>query len=95
MSELFEQAEKLFIENKHLKNDRIMLEQQLKGKVIFLECILHDVLPQLIISIFFFFPVFLDLEENTYIIDMKRKFEEVALKGREENIKLKDEIRGG
>ncbi|KAF8731348.1 hypothetical protein HU200_016404 [Digitaria exilis] len=32
LSELFEQAEKLFIENKHLKNDRIMLEQQLKDQ---------------------------------------------------------------
>jgi hypothetical protein len=45
------------MENKRLKDEHIMLEQQVKGKDTntILQCTLHDGLPQLIISFSSFF----------------------------------------
>jgi len=54
LSELFKQAEKLFMENKRLEDEHIMLEQQVKGKATILQCTLHDGLLQLIISFLLF-----------------------------------------
>lgn len=97
LSELLEQAKKLVMENKRLKDEHIMLERQVKGKDTntILQCTLHDGLPQLIISFSSSFFFLLDLEENKMLLtETTRKAEQEALKRIEENTKLKDEIRG-
>lgn len=87
-SELLEQAKMLVMANKRPKDEHIMLEQQVKGKATIL---IHSWCYHNLLSFFFL----LDLKGNISILtDKMAKAEQEALKGIEENTKLKDKIRG-